>query len=129
MHAADRYKTDPRVQDTRKGVSHLRVGQGVLFASTHPATFDWTQWNPLLDDLSDDALGNVCAEKAGTITASFWALMESYLSRSFGYNDLLHENRKVWLQTGLALSPLLGTCAQHSVDVAWALDHSPKFAS
>lgn len=129
LHTVDRYKTDPYVQDTRIGVSHLKVGQGVLFvtephaelnagfivlfASTHPTIFDWTQWNPLLDDLTDDAIGKMCAEKAATITASFWALMENYLCRSLRYNELLHEERKVWLQTG----PLLGTCAQYSIDI------------
>ena len=62
------------------------AGFMVLFASTHPAIFDWTQWNPLLDALSDDILLTVCY-KSWYHHCFFLALMESYLRRSLSYKE------------------------------------------
>lgn len=59
--AVERYKNHPQVKDTRLGVSHQKMGQGVLFvtephaelnagfivlfASDRPPIFDWAQWH------------------------------------------------------------------------------------
>ena len=137
--AVERYKKHPQVKDTRTGASHQQMGEGVLFvtephaelnagfvvlfASDHPAIFDWTRWHPLSDDHMDETHNVRIAEAAKRLNASFWSLMEGYLSRCLRPHEISHDDRRTWIQTGFALSPLLGTCAQFSVDVilTWAL--------
>ena len=134
-----RFENDLNVKDTREGTSHQKIGQGVLlvtephaelnagfvalFASSHTAIFDWTQWNIDTNNLIEGELERRCAKTADTITEAFWEMVEQHLSRQLTPHELSPEARKAWLQTGLALSPLLGTVAQHSIDViiAWAL--------
>lgn len=101
----------------------LNAGFVALFAFSHTAIFDWTQWNTDTKDLSEGELERKCTEMSETITDAFWRMVEEYLRRNLLPHELSPEARKAWLQTGLALSPLFGTVAQHCVDVivAWAL--------
>lgn len=74
--------------------------------------------------LSDAELETQSREMARTVTGSFWTMVEGCLvSRCRRPDELSKEDKQIWLQIGLALSPLLGTCPQYSIDVilAWTL--------
>ena len=134
-----RFQHDCYVRDTREGTSHQKIGQGVLFvtephaelnagfvglfASSHPAIFNWPQWNAETNNLIESELEARCAKAADLLTESYWKLVSQYLCRRLSPQELSPDPCKAWLQTGLALSPLFGTVAQHSIDViiAWAL--------
>ena len=64
-----------------------------------------------------------CAQTADFLTSAYWKLLSQYLCRRLSSRELSPDASKAWIQTGLALSPLFGTVAQHSIDViiAWAL--------
>ena len=127
------------MKDTREGISHLKIGDGVLlvtephaelnagfvalFASSHPPIFDWTQWNIDTNNLIEGELEMRCSKTADTLAKAFWSLLEQYLSHQLSPHEISPEASKAWLQTGRAMSPLLGTLAQHSIGViiAWAL--------
>ena len=128
-----RFQHDCYVRDTREGTSHQKIGQGVilvtephaelnagfvgLFASSHPAIFNWTQWNTETNNLIESELEARCAKTADLLTVAYWKLVSQYLCRRLSPQELSPDASKAWLQTGLALSPLLGTVAQHSIDV------------
>ena len=94
-----------------------------LFASSHPAMFNWAQWNTETNNLIEGELEARCAKTADIITTAYWKMVSQYLCRRLSSHELSPDACKAWLQTGLALSPLSGTVAQHSIDViiAWAL--------
>ena len=133
-----RFQHDCYVKDTREGTSHQTVGQGVvlvtephaelnagfvgLFASKHPAIFNWVQWNEETKYLNAREFEERCSQAAGILTSAYWTLVSQYLCRRLSPYELSPEASKAWIQTGLALSPLFGTVAQHSIDViiAWA---------
>ena len=134
-----RFQRDCYVKDTREGTSHQKMGQGVvlvtephaelnagfvgLFASKHPAIFDWAQWNADTKYLNERDFEGCCSQTAGILTRAYWTLVSQYLCRRLTSHELSPEASKAWIQTGLALSPLFGTVAQYSIDViiAWAL--------
>ena len=134
-----RFQHDCYVKDTREGTSHQKMGQGVvlvtephaelnagfvgLFASKHPAIFNWAQWNAETKHLNQREEEERCSQTAGILTSAYWTLVSQYLCRRLSPHELSPEASKAWIQTGLALSPLFGTVAQHSIDViiAWAL--------
>ena len=128
-----RFQHDCYVRDTREGTSHQKIGQGVilvtephaelnagfvgLFASSHPAIFNWAQWNTETNNLIESELEARCAKTADLLTVAYWKLVSQYLCRRLSPQELSPDASKAWLQTGLALSPLLGTVAQHPIDV------------
>ena len=134
-----RFRHDCYVKDTREGTSHQKMGQGVvlvtephaelnagfvgLFASRHPAIFNWAQWNAETKHLNEREFEERCSHTAGILTSAYWTLVSQYLCRRLSSHELSPEASKAWIKTGLALSPLFGTVAQHSIDViiAWAL--------
>ena len=134
-----RFQHDCYVRDTREGTSHQKMGQGVvfvtephaelnagfvgLFASGHSAIFNWAQWNAETKNLNEGEFEAKCAQTADFLTSAYWALVSQYLCRRLSFHELSPDASKAWIQTGLALSPLFGTVAQHSIDViiAWAL--------
>ena len=134
-----RFQHDCYVRDTREGTSHQKMGQGVilvtephaelnagfvgLFASGHSAIFNWAQWNTETKNLTEGEFGARCAQAADFLTSAYWKLVSQYLCRRLSPQELTPDASKAWIQTGLALSPLFGTVAQHSIDViiAWAL--------
>ena len=134
-----RFQRDCYVKDTREGTSHQKMGQGVvlvtephaelnagfvgLFASKHPAIFDWAQWNADTKYLNERDFEGRCSQTADILTRAYWTLVSQYLCRRLTSHELSPEASKAWIQTGLALSPLFGTVAQYSIDViiAWAL--------
>ena len=114
----DRTVTEPQ--------SELNAGFVGLFASKHPALFDWDQWNDDTKYLNERDFAERCSQTADTLTSAYWTLVSQYLCRRLTSHELSLEASKAWIQTGLALSPLFGTVAQHSIDVidvivAWAL--------
>ena len=133
-----RFQRDCYVKDTREGTSHQKVGQGVLFvtephaelnagfvglfASKHPALFNWAQWNADTKYLNERDFEERCSQTADILTSAYWTLVSQYLCRRLTSHELSPEASKAWIQTGLALSPLFGTVPQHSIDViiAWA---------
>jgi len=134
-----RFRHDCYVRDAREGTSHQKMGQGVvlvtephaelnagfvgLFASGHSAIFNWAQWNTETKNLNEGEFEAKCAQTADTLTSAYWKLVSQYLCRRVSCHELTPDASKAWIQTGLALSPLFGTVAQHSIDViiAWAL--------
>ena len=103
--------------------AELNAGFVGLFASSHPAIFNWAQWNTETNNLIESELEVRCAKTADILTAAYWKMVSQYLCRRLSPHELSPDARKAWLQTGLALSPLLGTVAQHSIYaiIAWAL--------
>ena len=49
--------------------------------------------------------------------------MGEFLTRTLGEGELTSVEKQYWIQSGLALSPLMATCTQYSLDfcLAWAL--------
>ena len=103
--------------------AELNAGFVGLFASRHPAIFNWAQWNAETKHLYEREFEERCSHTAGILTSAYWTLVSQYLCRKLSSHELSPEASKAWIQTGLALSPLFGTVAQHSIDViiAWAL--------
>ena len=103
--------------------AELNAGFVGLFASGHPAIFNWAQWNAETKHLNEREFEERCLHTAGLLTSAYWTLVSQYLCRRLSSHELSREASKAWIQTGLALSPLFGTVAQHSIDViiAWAL--------
>ena len=62
-------------------------------------------------------------EEASKLVVAFWGRIGEFLMRSRIGNELSDEEKAVWIQSGLAVSPLMGTCLQYSLDfcLAWAL--------
>ena len=54
---------------------------------------------------------------------AFWGRIGEFLMRSRICSELSDEEKALWIQSGLAVSPLMGTCLQYSLDfcLAWAL--------
>ena len=103
--------------------AELNAGFVGLFASKHPAIFNWVQWNEETKYLNAREFEERCSQAAGILTSAYWTLVSQYLCRRLSPYELSPEDSKAWIQTGLALSPLFGTVAQHSIDViiVWAL--------
>ena len=85
--------------------------------------FNWDQWNAETKNLNEGEFEARCAQTADFLTNAYWNLVSQYLCRRLSSDELSPDASKAWIQTGLALFPLFGTVAQHSIDViiAWAL--------
>ena len=121
------FQHDCYVRDTREGTSHQKMGQGVvlvtephaelnagfvgLFASGHPAIFNWAQWNTETKNLTEGDFEARCAQTADFLTSAYWKLVSQYLCRRLSPQELTSEASKAWIQTGLALSPLFWCCS------------------
>eukprot|EP00434_Breviolum_minutum_P045306 symbB.v1.2.040591.t1/scaffold7282.1/size12121/1 len=62
-------------------------------------------------------------EEASNLAFAFWDRIGEFLKRSRTCSELSPDEKTLWIQSGLALSPLMGTCLQYSLDfcLAWAL--------
>ena len=96
--------------------------------SWRPAIFNWAHWNAETKSLNEQDFEERCSQTAGLLTSAYWTLVSQYLCRRLSSHELSPDASKAWTQTGLALSPLFGTVAQHSIDViiAWALMWSSR---
>ena len=139
LQKLERFQRDQTVIFTQGEASIENVGQGVLlvtephsevnagfvvmFASDHRNLINWKRWNEQLASQAEGERPALCRLKSEEVTALFWDLMATYLNRKYLMDELPDSDKKCWLQTGLALSPLVGTVTQYSVEVilAWAL--------
>ena len=139
LRAFARFRTDPRVVYTQHRVCSTRMGQGalvvtephaelnagliVIFRSSHPPLFDWHAWSlrfrSSLGSVTDEEL----KDEASNLAAAFWDRIGEFLMRTRTASELSPDEKALWIQSGLAVSPLMGTCLQHSLDfcLAWAL--------
>ena len=103
---------------------HAKLNAGFvgLFASGHPAIFNWAQWNAETKHLNEREFEERCSHTAGLLTSAYWTLVSQYLCRRLSSHELSLEVSKAWTD-GTCTLPTLGTVAQHSIDViiAWAL--------
>ena len=139
LRALARFRTDPRVVYTQHRVCSTRMGQGalvvtephaelnagliVIFRSSHPPLLDWHAWSlrfrSSLGSVTDEEL----KDEASNLAAAFWDRIGEFLMRTRTASELSPDEKALWIQSGLAVSPLMGTCLQHSLDfcLAWAL--------
>ena len=139
LHRRQVYTRDPQVVYTQHRVSAETIGQGVLllsephsdlnagfivvFGSSHPALFSWDDWKLRCRSLPDDKSEEMVRHQAEALASLFWARIGEFLQRTLGEGDLTCVEKQQWIQSGLALSPLMATCTQYSLDfcLAWAL--------
>ena len=139
LRALARYSNDPKVVYTQSRVSSTRMGQAalvvsephaelnagliVIFRSSHPSLFDWNAWSLRLRSSPESITEDVYKEEASNLAFAFWDRMGEFLKRSRTCSELSPDEKTLWIQSGLALTPLNGTCLQYSLDfcLAWAL--------
>ena len=139
LRAFKRFCNDPNVVDTQQQVSSTRMGQGalvvtephaelnagliVIFRSSHPPIFNWNAWSLRLRSSSGTVTDDVFKDEASTLAYAFWDRIGEFLQRSLTDNELSPEEKAQWVQSGLTISPLMGTCLQYCLDfcLAWAL--------
>ena len=101
----------------------LNAGLVVIFSSSHPPLFDWADWTRRCRRLPDTEFDSLLATATETVEQAFLGLLTGFLHRTLSSQDLTQQEMQYWIQSGLALSPLVATCTQYSVDfcLAWAL--------
>ena len=124
--------TQHRVSSTRMGQgvlvvtephSELNAGLIVVFRSSHPPLFDWDDWALRCRGFPGTPPDTGYEERASKLAMAFWGRIWEFLMRSRICSELSNEEKALWIQSGLAVSPLMGTCLQYSLDfcLAWAL--------
>ena len=95
----------------------------VVFSSAHPSIFNWSEWTRRCRRLPDTEYDSLLSSASEKVVQEFLKLLTSFLHRTLSSTDLIPQEKQQWIQSGLALSPLVGTCTQYSVDfcLAWAL--------
>ena len=139
LRAFARFRTDPRVVYTQHRVCSTRMGQGalvvtephaelnagliVIFRSSHPPLFDWNAWSLRFRSSPGSVTDEELKDEASNLAAAFWDRIGEFLMRTRTASELSPDEKALWIQSGLAVSPLMGTCLQHSLDfcLAWAL--------
>ena len=103
--------------------AELNAGLIVIFRSSHPSLFDWNAWSLRLRSSPGSITEDVYEEEASNLAFAFWDRMGEFLKRSRTCSELSPDEKTLWIQSGLALTPLNGTCLQYSLDfcLAWAL--------
>ena len=101
----------------------LNAGLIVIFGSSHPPLFQWDDWTRRCRCLPEEQLDEVVSAQAVQVEELFFARMGVFLTRTLGESELTPVEKQYWIQSGLALSPLMATCTQYSLDLclAWAL--------
>ena len=103
--------------------SELNAGLVMVFSSSHPSIFDWGEWTRRCGRLPDTEFNSLLASASEKVVQKFLELGTGFLHRTLSSQDLTPQEKQQWVQSGLALSPLVATCTQYSVDfcLAWAL--------
>ena len=103
--------------------SELNAGLIVIFRSAHPPLFDWTAWSLRFRSSPGSFTDDEIKEEASRLAVTFWDRIGEFLLRSRTGSELSPEEKALWIQSGLAVSPLMGTYLQYSLDfcLAWAL--------
>ena len=124
--------TQHRVCSTRMGQgalvvtephAELNAGLIVIFRSSHPPLFDWNAWSLRFRSSPGSVTDEELKDEASNLAAAFWDRIGEFLMRTRTASELSPDEKALWIQSGLAVSPLMGTCLQHSLDfcLAWAL--------
>ncbi len=139
LHRKQAYLHDPKVVYTQQKVNESTMGQGVLlvtephselnaglvviFGSSHPPLFSWADWTHRCRCLPNEHFDELVSTQAEVLEGLFLTQMGEFLQRILSEQDLTSVEKQYWIQSGLALSPLMATCTQHSFDfcLAWAL--------
>ena len=139
LRALARFSKDPQVVYTQSRVCSTRMGQGalvvtephtelnagliVIFRSSHPPLFDWNAWSLRLRSSPGSITDDEFKDEASNLAFAFWDRIGEFLKRSRTGSELSSDEKTLWIQSGLAISPLMGTCLQYSLDfcLAWAL--------
>ena len=139
LPALARFSKDPQVVYTQSRVCSTRMGQGalvvtephaelnagliVIFRSSHPPLFDWNAWSLRLRSSPGSITDDEFKDEASNLAFAFWDRIGEFLKRSRTGSELSSDEKTLWIQSGLAISPLMGTCLQYSLDfcLAWAL--------
>ena len=132
MNRPDVVYTQHRVNADRQGQgvllvtephSELNAGLVVVFSSAHPSIFNWSEWTCRCRCLPDTEYDSLLSSASEKVVQEFLKLLTSFLHRTLSSTDLTPQEKQQWVQSGLALSPLVATCTQYSVDfcLAWAL--------
>ena len=85
--------------------------------------FDWDDWALRCRGFPGTLPDTEYGEKASKLAMAFWGRIGEFLMRSRTCSELGDDEKALWVQSGLAVSPLMGTCLQYSLDfcLAWAL--------
>ena len=139
LHRGRAYVSDSKVVYTQQRVNENTMGQGVLlvtephselnaglvviFGSSHPPLLNWAEWTHRCRCLPDSQQDDLLSTKAEELERLFFSLMRGFLQRTLSERDLTPVEKRYWIQSGLALSPLMATCTQYSIDfcLAWVL--------
>ena len=114
--------TQHRVDADRQGQGVLLVtGLVVIFSSSHPPLFDWSNWTRRCRRLPDTEFDLLLAAATETVEQAFLGLLTGFLQRTLSSQDLTLGEMQCWIQSGLVLSPLVATCTQYSVDFLLSL--------
>ena len=124
--------TQQRVNESTKGQgvllvtephSELNAGLVVIFGSSHPPLLDWAAWTHRCRCSPDAHLDGLVSSQAEVLEGLFLTRMGEFLQRTLSERDVKPVEKQYWVQSGLALSPLMATCTQYSFDfcLAWAL--------
>ena len=103
--------------------AELNAGLIVIFRSSHPPLFDWHAWSLRFRSSPGSVTDEELKDEASNLAAAFWDSIGEFLMRTRTASELSPDEKALWIQSGLAVSPLMGTCLQHSLDfcLAWAL--------
>ena len=123
LHTCQRLRSDPKVQYTQHRVCSTRMGQGVLvvtephselnaglivvFRSSHPPLFDWDDWALRCRGFPGTLPDGEYGEEAAKLAKAFWDRIGEFLMRSRICSELSDEEKALWIQSGLAVSPLM----------------------
>ena len=139
LRAFARFSTDPQVVYTQSRVCSTRMGQGallvtephaelnagliVIFRSSHPPLFEWNTWSLRLRSSPGSVTDGEIKDEAANLAFAFWDRIGEFVMRARTDNELSPDEKALWIQSGLAISPLMGTYLQYSLDfcLAWAL--------
>ena len=103
--------------------SELNAGLVMIFSSSHPPMFDWSDWTRRCKRLPDTDFDSLVAAGTETVEQACQGLLTGFLQRTLSSQDLTPGEMQCWIQSGLVLFPLVATCTQYSIEfcLAWAL--------
>ena len=135
LHRRRAYVSDSKVVYTQQRVNENTMGQGVLlvtephselnaglvviFGASHPPLLNWV-WTHRCRCLPDSHQDDLLSTQAEDLEGLFLSLMGDFLQRTLTERDLTPVEKQYWIQSGLALSPLIATCTQYSIDFCLA---------
>ena len=110
QHRVDTDRQEQGVLLVTEPHSELNAGLVVVFSSTHPSIFDWGEWTRRCRRLPDTEFNSLLASASKKVVQEFLKLLTGFLHRTLSSQDLTPHEKQQWVQSGLALSPLVATC-------------------